>query len=636
MSPGSILNPIATAPEPPVNFNDEEPLNVPTPFKLAFKDVPGLNFTPIDVWAEGNYAYVAGGTTGFHIFDIADPVKPRWIKTLEGGGGAAAVLVDRGYAYIFQGGLVKISIDPPDQAAIVKTGPDEGFSAYDNMVVSGDYIWAPNFNGIGAYDPNTLELVKLVDDINVSAIAVSNGYAYVPGINELTVVDVDPLNDAKVVATMDGVYQCSDVAVRGNYAFVTSRGYDRESKEPGLYIVDISTPESPRIAHFVAATEGINKLELIDNMAYMITYPQVIQIVDISSPESAHLVNTIKTMGDPKDVCRAGNYVYVADESSLTVLDIRNPSSPTIAGYAPTPGTSQGIKIESGYAYLTGGAMALQIVDIDPIEQAHVVGMLQCDDSNNHLALSDGYAYIANGEKGLMIVDVDPPENPRLVKNVTLSQVARGVAVSGHYAFVAVYESDDPWWVEKDPSEIFSAIDVVDISNPASAHVVKTIETPGRAESVDVAGDYLYVADGDSGVVIIKYNPLESAQIVKTLPTRVYTEDVDVDNGYAYLAASNIKAGESFLYIVDVDPLDEAKVLDALKTPFSAQSVTVRDGYAYVPDYTHLQIYNVNPPEDSYRIDQIHTSGQCYGVAVDDTYAYIANGDGGLGFISLK
>ncbi|PIZ12455.1 MAG: hypothetical protein COY53_09925, partial [Elusimicrobia bacterium CG_4_10_14_0_8_um_filter_37_32] len=45
---------------------------------------------------------------------------------------------------------------------------------------------------------------------------------------------------------------------------------------------------------------------------------------------------------------------------------------------------------------------------------------------------------------------------------------------------------------------------VINISNPASPSEVGSYDTPYSAQGVYVSGNYAYVADGDSGLIILK------------------------------------------------------------------------------------------------------------------------------------
>ncbi len=46
---------------------------------------------------------------------------------------------------------------------------------------------------------------------------------------------------------------------------------------------------------------------------------------------------------------------------------------------------------------------------------------------------------------------------------------------------------------------------MIDVSNPASPREVGFYDTPGYAMGVAVSGPYVYVADGDGGLVILRF-----------------------------------------------------------------------------------------------------------------------------------
>lgn len=88
-----------------------------------------------------------------------------------------------------------------------------------------------------------------------------------------------------------------------------------------------------------------------------------------------------------------------------------------------------------------------------------------------------------------------------------------GVDVEGNYAYVADFKD---------------GLRIIDMSNPAAAHEVGFLDTPGTAYDVKVVGNYAYVADGYYGGlrIINVSNPaapvetgfLDTASEVQSLP----------------------------------------------------------------------------------------------------------------------
>ncbi|MFM6073254.1 MAG: hypothetical protein ACKPB9_16970, partial [Dolichospermum sp.] len=59
-----------------------------------------------------------------------------------------------------------------------------------------------------------------------------------------------------------------------------------------------------------------------------------------------------------------GNYAYVADDTSgLQIINISNPSSPTLVGTIDTPNYAHNVAVVGNYAYVANNATGLIIID---------------------------------------------------------------------------------------------------------------------------------------------------------------------------------------------------------------------------------------------------------------------------------
>ena len=60
-----------------------------------------------------------------------------------------------------------------------------------------------------------------------------------------------------------------------------------------------------------------------------------------------------------------GDYAYIADQSSgLQIINISNPTAPSLAGSYHTDGQALGVAVVSNYAYVADGYSGLQIINI--------------------------------------------------------------------------------------------------------------------------------------------------------------------------------------------------------------------------------------------------------------------------------
>jgi len=105
-------------------------------------------------------------------------------------------------------------------------------------------------------------------------------------------------------------------------------------------------------------------------------------------------------------------------------------------------------------------------------------------------------AYIGNGS-ALEILDISNPANPVKLGQVVTPSVVSGIKVSGNYAYVAD-ESD--------------GLRIIDVSNPTNPQEVGFFDTGSYARGVSINGNYAYVADESDGLRIIDVSNPTSPQ----------------------------------------------------------------------------------------------------------------------------
>ena len=87
-------------------------------------------------------------------------------------------------------------------------------------------------------------------------------------------------------------------------------------------------------------TPYANDVTVSGRYAYVAAGGSGLQIIDISNPSSPTLIGTYNTPNFAYDVTVSGNYAFVADGTSgLQIIDISNPSSPTLTGSYNTAGS---------------------------------------------------------------------------------------------------------------------------------------------------------------------------------------------------------------------------------------------------------------------------------------------------------
>jgi len=578
-----------------------------------------------DVAVAGDLAFVTFNedsltSTQLAVFDVSDPAYPVELgRTTEGLGTTGAVTVVGSYVYVGRNLFFwVVDVSEPSSPHVANTVPTGGI-AYD-AVVSGGLLFAAEAGNSGTGALSILDVADPETPASVGgtplghtpvAIAVDSGFAYAAERGDgLEILDVSDPGAPQSVGSLDTPGYALDVAVRNGYAYVAD-------KDTGLLIVDVSDPVQPWIAGTVSPPGGVGQAVLVDisgDRAYVGGFGAGLAVLDLSDPVAPVMlgevttggaygalalgpdrlyvagyegveilavpgdlsvapVGALDTPGHARSIAGTGEYVFVSDgdlPDGVLVVDVSDPSSPTVAAAIPTPTATGDLAIEGDHAYVvlqTG----LAVYDVSDPEAPTPVGSLAIDPGR--LAVSGGFAYLVGGWPGtLSVVDVSAPAAPALVTSYEIAyDNFNGIAVFGNRVYL--------------PS-VFEGVFIVDVSNPAAPSLLGVMDTPAGPRDVAVVGSIAYVAFNDSGVHAFDLadpaSPVEVARIA--MP---------------WIARSLAAAGEVLyvathytgLHVVDISVPTAPRVIGGVQTAGRASDLAIGPDAVYVADdYAGLSI----------------------------------------------
>lgn len=266
---------------------------------------------------------------------------------------------------------------------------------------------------------------------------------------------------------------------------------------------------------------AVYAVALQGNHAYIGVGPQLV-ILNVSDPSHPTVVGQTDSLpGNVGEVAVVGNHAYVAAGNGLSIINISDPAHPIKVGSGSISGIAWGVAISGTYAYVAdvhptkGGLHIINISDpTHPIE----VGFYNAGGMTSDVAVTGNYAYITAGS-WLRVINVADPTHPTQVGSVTVAGTAYGIAIAGDFAYVA--------W--EGFLRIFS------IATPAFPIGVGGYPTT-QAYNVAVSGRYAYIAGGDSGLRIINIsNPARPTEAgFYDTPGRAW--NAAVSGNYIYVA----------------------------------------------------------------------------------------------------
>ena len=358
---------------------------------------------------------------------------------------------------------------------------------------------------------------------NASAIVVEGNYAYITTWNQsFRIVNISDKTNPTIVATINAPWSTnitSDFCIQGDYAYVLDYGVSPGGPEGGLFVVDISDPESPSIVGSYQLPSGptvnamLSHISVNGSYAYVGDWGYGLGILNISDPANP----TPEANGgtdpfwdapfDPPNyntpatgVFCTGDLTYVAAWDCLSWEDpgggdaggvwVYDTSDPTLAwqmwddyGTWSNDRTARAAKATTGLSY--------------------------------DIAIYNDYAYVSernnggaypsqDGDGGLTIIpiaQVGPPADFGWFGSPIYLKVAGKI-----HDVYSVYLRDNLAFIA-DNSNGLSILNVSDPStiNPADPPILAHTTTYGNPYGVYAVPDngyYIYIADGNGGLTI--------------------------------------------------------------------------------------------------------------------------------------
>ena len=273
-----------------------------------------------------------------------------------------------------------------------------------------------------------------------------------------------------------------DVVVQDDVAYL--------SQGPHLTVLDVSTPEAPRVISRIRlpieSTSGdiVRGIAVAGSRAYIADGARGIWIVDVSMSSAPALLGSylLSESSTARAVTVAGASAYVAGGSSgLWILDVLDPSAPKLRASFDTPGYANGVAVTDSLVFVADGSAGLSILDVSDPESPFLRGSLDTSGRVRDVAVAGSLAFLVDGA-GLSIVKVLQPEEPILRSSVGTPGIAAAVALSGSFAFVA-----DGW----------KGLAIIDVSVPSQPILLDAFNpsSMGYAPAVAVSRKRAYVAN---------------------------------------------------------------------------------------------------------------------------------------------
>lgn len=559
-----------------------------------------------DVALGNGLAYVAAGGGGLH---VVAPTPPYLRGELRTPGLAAALRIVGARAYLAaagnEGGLLVLDLSAPASPRLLSRAPTYGSASALDVAGGLAYVAGGLGGGVEIFDvtdPLSPTLRgALITPGSALGVAVSGQRAYVAaGGCGLQVLDIsDPARPQLLGALATGD-EARAVLVQGQRVFVAAggaglAGFSITAGLPtplGRAALSPAGPGAPRAIDL--AVDGDRLLVAAETGAYSLS---------LGAPFPAALTADQATSAGivAAYISAAGRYYAGLGGGAVvdsTAADARGqPLGPRFT----LPGPALDLADRGAALYVAAGDAGLAVLDPTGAQQAQPV---------------EGPCPAATKEEGLEARRPAPCPAPTLPPSSAVGLQSTALSLPGSASAVVV--SGDRGYVAGGVAGLHR----LDLSDPLSPTLSLTIDTPGAALGLALAGDLAYVADR-SGLQVVDL----AAGALRGrygAPAGSFVQDVALAGDRAYLA------DRGGLLVVDVRDPDQPALAGGA-SGFTAYRLLVSAGLAYVAaGKDGLLVFSLADPDSPRLVGAYDTPGAAQDLALRGDTLIVADNSGGL------
>jgi hypothetical protein len=293
--------------------------------------------------------------------------------------------------------------------------------------------------------------------------------------------------------------EAHSVAVSGDTAYV-SLGLK------GLAIVDVANPRAPRLVRRIESGIAPVFVALEDKRAYVADRYEGIQILDLARRGEPQISARFVLPPFVTHLALTPKLVFAAcGGEGLHVLRKDGETSLTRIGLFRDVKFSRYVLLDHHIAYLADGYDdAFKILDVSVPERMELLSATNIEGYCDAVAKRGAFVFLASRSDGIVVMDVSHPKTPKLVTRIKKPGFwVKNLEVSGNVLVVA---------------NDLAGIELYDVTECEQPRLLDTFDTAGRAVWVKIlppaaaegqagAGDMVYVADWQGGLLILRIAP---------------------------------------------------------------------------------------------------------------------------------
>lgn len=267
-------------------------------------------------------------------------------------------------------------------------------------------------------------------------------------------------------------------------------------------------------------------------------------VIDITNPSSPSMVGSLTLNGVPQDMVISGSYIYIASDdnaSELQIVNVSSPNSPTLAGVLNLSGNTNAssVAVTGNTVYLgrvSSGSTEFYKINASNISSPTLSSSLELGGTPFGIHIEGNTAYVASGNNSaeLQVINLSLA-TPVLQTSTNLAGNTDGLSIDGNATNI---------YLGRVGGEIFTFL----TSNLTTSQSV--VSVGGDVNNLFLSGDTLFAATSlTSGELSVLNVSTTSTTLVSSLSTTGSLFDVYYSANLQTVAAAHASNTEELVLI---------------------------------------------------------------------------------------
>jgi hypothetical protein len=506
-------------------------------------------------------------------------------------------------------------------AAVVLTGATIGANALEfiattgiagramDVKCSGNYAYIADQYGIMVLDLSAPQAPAFVGRVAVGgtaeSVTVSGLYGYLgAGAAGMEVVDLSNPYAPNREGGIPDIHSAYQSAAQGNLLFVVGG-------DEGLSILDLDTPSAPLKIGGYTPQSWLQAVGVGATGMCAAADAAVIHLLDCSNPTTPSLISQIVASGCYRRLILQGDLlVAAAQDAGVRIWDVTQPEQPELIGAINTGGWTTDAVLQEDTLFVCDWITGITVYDIADPRRPDLICSFTPHGFPQGMALRDSLLVLAVGDEGVEVWNIHEISNPLFTGTMDEPGSPQDALF------------DPEGWIYEAAGD--AGLRIWD-GNLSTSEPIAQLDTPGWANSLALSSNWIYLADGFSGVHVYPRSQHPSEAYAITLENYAGRLAV-LPAGVVYCSQS-----DGGIFSFRIEGLSQPELYGYTPTQAATYSLAARqDLLISCEGIAGFEIFATADPGNVQWLGSAQPEGGAWCAVLVNDLAYIGTGFGGL------